>query len=415
MRICLITPGHLATNPRLVKEADALNEAGHQVTVVAADYLTWAREADKEFAARPWRIAAPTRFGPDAPRLRRIVQLVRRRSARLLFRQGFRHQAVLRTAYHPAGPDLVRAALRVPADLYVAHYVAALPAAALAAKRWAARYAFDAEDFHLGDAESTPRFDEDRRLIRAMEGAWLPGCAYMTAASPGISDAYAETYGVARPTVVLNVFPRAQAPAQATLRGSSAQSPSAYWFSQTIGPNRGLEVAVRAISMAASRPHLFLRGRPASGFARDLETLAHACGVGDRLHLMGPAPPGEMTRLARQYDIGLAAEDGHTENRRVALTNKLFTYLLAGVPIVASDVPAHRRIAPELGDAVRLYSAQSAQSLADALDSYLMPNGALAGARATAFRLGQERFNWDLEKQTLIACVDRTAEARTRP
>ena len=415
MRICLITPGHLATNPRLVKEADALCEAGHEVTVVAADYLPWAREADKEYSSRSWRTAAPTPFGPQAPRLRRLVQLARRQSGRLLFLHGFGHPAVLRMACHPAGPDLAWAALRVPADLYIAHYIAALPAAAQAAKRWGAHYAFDAEDFHLGDAESAPRFDEDRRLVRAIESAWLPGCAYITAASPGISDAYAAVYDIARPTVVLNVFPRAQAPTRGTHRGSSVQSPSVYWFSQTIGPNRGLEVAVRAISLAASRPNLFLRGNPARGFARELEALADACGVGERVHLMGPERPGEMERMAAAYDIGLSAEPGYSLNNRLALGNKLFSYLLAGLPIVASDVPAHQGISAELGDAIRLYSAQSAQSLADALDSYLMTSEALSGGRAAAFRLGQERFNWDLEKRILIDCVDRTAEAQTRP
>ena len=28
-RVCLLTPGHLSTNPRLVKEADALANAGY--------------------------------------------------------------------------------------------------------------------------------------------------------------------------------------------------------------------------------------------------------------------------------------------------------------------------------------------------------------------------------------------------
>ena len=34
-RICLITPGHVASTPRLVKNADALAAAGYEVHVVA--------------------------------------------------------------------------------------------------------------------------------------------------------------------------------------------------------------------------------------------------------------------------------------------------------------------------------------------------------------------------------------------
>ena len=100
------------------------------------------------------------------------------------------------------------AAKRVPADLYIAHYPAALPAAAIAARRHGALYAFDAEDFHLGDWPEGPGASSSkRRLIRAIEGRYLPGCAYVTAASPGIADAYAEAYGIARPTVAAECLP----------------------------------------------------------------------------------------------------------------------------------------------------------------------------------------------------------------
>ena len=33
-RLCLVSPGHPASNPRLVKEAAALHGAGYDVTVV---------------------------------------------------------------------------------------------------------------------------------------------------------------------------------------------------------------------------------------------------------------------------------------------------------------------------------------------------------------------------------------------
>lgn len=412
MRICLISPGHLATNPRLVKEADALTQAGHAVTVVAADYLAWAREAGRSFDTRAWRIAAPVPFGPDARLSRRLRQVAHHRLGRSIFRFGLRSDRILTMACHPAAPELAATAANIDADLYVAHYTAALPAAAMAARKRRARYAFDAEDFHPGELAPNGRSALDLRLIGAIEQKWLPGCAYVTAASPGIADAYAQHYGIARPLVVLNVFPRAQAPSGPTPRGSSVPGPSIYWFSQTIGPNRGLEVAVRAISLAASRPHLYLRGHLRPNFVRELETLAQACGVGERLHLMELAPSDEMAHLAAGYDLGLSGEPGHSLNNRLALGNKLFTHLLAGLPIVASDVPAHQRIAAELGDAIRLYSAESAQSLADALDSYLMTGETLAHARATAFRLGQERFNWDLEQRVLLGCIERAAGER---
>src|ERR1017187_2996597 len=55
MKICLLTPGQPSTNPRLVKEADALATAGFDVTVVYAHWESWATKADAALlATRKW-------------------------------------------------------------------------------------------------------------------------------------------------------------------------------------------------------------------------------------------------------------------------------------------------------------------------------------------------------------------------
>jgi hypothetical protein len=149
-----------------------------------------------------------------------------------------------------------------------------------------------------------------------------------------------------------------------------------------------------------------------SGYFDHLHGIALEADVSDRLHVLPPAAPSEMERLAANYDLGLVGETGHTPNRRIALTNKQFTYLLAGVPAVMSDTPAHRAFAAEAGAAACLYRVDDAENLAVALDSLLCDADALAMARATAWRLGRERFNWDIEKAALL---DRIASNCSEP
>ena len=412
-RICLITPSHLSMNPRVVKEADALTEAGYDVAVIAADFSEWGRSADAVFRGRAWRVVASPRFGPLAPAHIRIRELVFRHTARLLVRGlGLYHPLLVRVAFHSIAPYLVSLAKQVTADLYIAHYPAALAAAAIAARFHDAQYAYDAEDFHLGDPPEGIAHETERRIIRVMEGPYLDKCAYVTAASPGIANAYVQAYNIKRPTVILNVFPRVNAPNGPTPWG--AYSPSVYWFSQTVGPDRGLECAVIAISRAKSRPHLYLRGTPAKGFIDRLMQLAKECDVSDRVHLLAPAPPDQMEHLAALYDVGFVGETGHTPNRRIALTNKQFTYLLAGVPIVMSDIPAHRAFAKQVGVAARLFPVENPDGLAAAFDSLFHDRAALAEARARAFALGQSQFNWDCEKSLLLEQVTRVVASCRR-
>jgi glycosyltransferase involved in cell wall biosynthesis len=398
-RICILTPGALGSNPRVVKEAQALHDEGCDVTVISTRTLDDVDRRDEtilataewrsrrlDFRARGWRW-----------RLRRAAQ-----SAEAIVFSMTRRTRSADTGLSAFTAPLIAAAREVPADLYIAHYPAALPAAAIAARFRRARYAFDAEDFHPGELPDAIGDALQRRLVRAIEARYLPGCAYVTAASPGIADAYAAAYGIARPTVVLNVFPKSQAPAAPTPAGTAEPGPSVYWFSQTIGPGRGLECAAQAIDRARARPHLYLRGSPAAGLVEHLRNIATAGGAGERLHILPPAAPFEMERLAACYDLGFVGEIGHTESRRVALTNKLFSCLLAGLPVVMSDIPAHRAFAHEAGGAVRLYVADDADSLAAAFDALLGDPAALAVARAAAFHLGQTRFNWEVEKARLL-------------
>ena len=410
--ICIVTQLHPSLNPRVVKEADALSEAGYSVAVIAPDFSAWGREADKAFDLRTWKIVERPQFGPLSPPFTRMAELARRAAAGLAVRNfGMEHPAVLHAAWNPVAPALIAAAKRQPASLYIGH-LAGLPAAALAARYHGAKYAYDAEDFHPGDLPEKPENSDANRLVRQIEARYLPGCTYMTAAAPGIADAYAAEYSVPRPTVILNTFPASNAPRSSTPVGSAQPGPSIYWFSQTIGHDRGLQSAIRAIALSSCRPHLYLRGECSPHFAEDLRNLARDQGVEGRLHLLPLAPPQDMEKLAAAYDVGLCGEIGHTPNRRIALTNKQFTYLLAGIPALMSDIPAHRAFAAEADGAVELFDTNDAATLARAIDRVLSDPARLSAMRGRAWQLGQSRYNWRIDGNRLVKLVQRVISPR---
>ena len=243
-------------------------------------------------------------------------------------------------------------------------------------------------------------------MVRTVEDACLPLCAHLTAASPLIGAAYAARYGVS-PTTVLNVFPLAMAPAtplQAS-RPSQPGSLRAYWFSQTIGLDRGLQPFLQAMGRARARVTLDVRGSNRWGHGDRLMALARDLGVADRVTLLPMAAPDRMVSLAAAYDVGLSLETDVTESRRLCLTNKIFTYLLAGTPVMMSDTPAQRALAPDLGAAAALVSLADSDGMASALDRLATSPTALSEARAAAVRLGRRRFNWDVEKNVLLEAV----------
>jgi glycosyltransferase involved in cell wall biosynthesis len=118
-----------------------------------------------------------------------------------------------------------------------------------------------------------------------------------------------------------------------------------------------------------------------------------------------------MVRLAADYDLGLSLETDISESRSYCLTNKIFTYLLAGIPMMLSDTPAQRALAADLGRAATVVSLAEPAAMASALDLMCETEGALEEAMATAWRLGRERYNWEVEQRLLLAAVAGAFEA----
>lgn len=412
--VCIVSPGNLASNPRLLKEADALHGAGYAVTAVVCDYSADLRSADDEIAAGvPWTVVRVPR-----PLGERAVTLAAGRLARMVAAVGAAVPVglAIRASGGPVS-TLRRAARGITADLYIAHYVAGLAAVAPVAGRRGAMLGFDAEDFHSGEGTGGAAEDFRMKLIETVERAALPSCAYITAAAPLIATAYAGRYGVA-PTTVLNVFPLGMAPAEPSSGAASGAAPltpghlKAYWFSQTIGLDRGLQPFLQAMARTKSRVTLDIRGGNKWGDGDRLMALARELGIADRVCLLPKAPPDQMVTLAAAYDVGLSLETDVSENRRICLPNKIFTYLLAGVPAVMSDTPAQRALAPDLGAAAILVSLADPAAIAAALDELAGAPPRLMEAKRAAWRLGRERYNWDVEKDFLLKAVDRAFTLR---
>lgn len=401
--VCIVTPGHLASNPRTVKEADALHHAGYRVVVVAGDQTDFVRPFDDEIVKRaPWSAirvgpaSLPSRIGSKlAVAVRRTI---RNRSGRIPTWLAGR-------AYSAQTSALSHAARAVRADLYIAHYVAALPAAAAAARLYNSALGYDAEDFHPGEPG-------DRELVEMIEGAYLPRCSHFSAAAPLIADAYAAQYRT-RPVTILNVFPLPfDGAASGVVPRHGEGALRAYWFSQSVGPDRGLQAFLEAMARTRAHVTLHIRGSDKWGHGSTLIERARTLGLSGKVELLPMASPFAMVELARTYDIGLSLETDVSESRRLCLTNKIFTYLLAGRPVMMSDTPAQKALAHELGEAAALVSLDDPGAIADRLEHWALSPGKLRAASDEAWRLARCRYNWDVEQRIFLASVDRVFRGR---
>ncbi len=408
-RICLVTTGQPSTNPRLVKEADALSAAGYDVTVIGAHWASWADTVDGALlATRTWRCELVDWRPHTRPGLfwkSRLRHAIGRRVA-----ASTKGRFGTTWAIHRVAPELTAVARRQGANLFIAHNLGALlPAIAAAGNR--VPVGFDAEDFHSGQLSAQGN-GSMRVLTEQVERLLLPRCAYVTAASPGIADAYARLCGIAAPRVIANVFPLGDRPSQ---RSAPVDTPfRLYWFSQTIGPDRGLEDAVRAMALHREVPtELHVRGTWQSGYEAALRNEARTLGLRESAIVHHhPAPSSEMVRLAAQHHVGLALEPPVSENNDLLWSNKVFTYLLAGLPMALSRTAGQARLAGELGGAAVTYPPGDSKALAAALTPWLTDAVARRRAGDEAWHLGATRYNWDLEQHQFLTTVREVLQPR---
>jgi glycosyltransferase involved in cell wall biosynthesis len=402
--ICLITTGNISTTPRLVKNADALTEAGYRVHVVAGAPNHAATRLDEDILRHGnWEYThAAYRTGPGA-----FVRKLARHAARRLVAVQRRPAIGIVTAAHFSGSRFVASvAARIPAHLFLGHCLAALPVAAAAARARNCPYGFDIEDFHDAETEEAIADPIEATIRRVIQSELLPGCRVLTASAPLIAAKYEELYKV-RPLVLLNVFPRSHAPqTHANPEGISEERPAVlYWFSQTVGPDRGLEAAIAVMSKMRTPVELHLRGFVSPEYAATLHELSSRGGTPRRVRFLPPASPLEMARLASTADMGLSLERSTPLNRDICLTNKIFVYLLAGIPQLLSNTKGQAALAPQLGDSAILSDLALVEGTARQIDEFLGDPKRSAKARETARGLAWERFCWDVEKRVLLNAI----------
>lgn len=406
--ICLVTSAHISYNPRLVKEADTLERVGFRVRVVAIQSERAKTALDKELLrTRSWSFAAVNvRRDCLAGWIHWFTGVLRQRFHALLFALSDMRWGVEHTYSRYTSP-LTRLASRERADLFIAHNLQALPAAAIAAYTHHAKLGFDAEDFHRGQfQENTSLRSSERHLVTRLEELYIRRCDYRTAASEGIAEEYQRALRITKPVVILNVFPLAfrfgMTPQNELANERQGRGLSLYWYSQVIGADRGLEDALRATAILDGQVSLHLRGAWAKGYERDFWNTVSALGISDRVHILPPAPPEQLIERAAQHDVGLALETGVTLNRRVALTNKLFTYMIAGLAIVATDVPAQALVLTGEPKTGLLYPPGDAEALAANIRSLIDQPEKLKVMRSLSRHAAETHYCWEVESVKLV-------------
>ena len=398
-RILILSSSHLCRNPRVVKEAATLGAAGYDVTVMSVSVQARFERLDLELMrSQPFKRVVID-YASSTP-IRRLADFFQRTAT---FGARWTCATLGLELPQSLGPAsvLLRSARRFPADLTIVHTEIPIWAAQFLI-RDGRRVAVDVEDWYSEDLLWADRRSRPIKLLQRAESFALNHCAYSSATAQSMADALAAAYRCRPPIVVRNSFPLQS---RSRVDRPPVHGPPAFiWFSQTIGPGRGLELFFSAWSQMKHPSLVYLLGDERPGYRRELLRRLPPARRAD-VRFIPPVPPEELPFKLAEFDLGLALEPHWPPNRDITITNKILQYMNAGLALISTDTAGQcevMRAAPASG---LLVTAHETTGLALRLDALLADPDALRAMQVASRAAAKCEFCWERETPRLLDAV----------
>jgi glycosyltransferase involved in cell wall biosynthesis len=430
--VVLVRPTDVETDSRVKKMAISLTRLGYD-TIVLGRSGTGRRRQGRLADARVLLVPPKSRLRGSPARLirlpgrrfsgaeKRFNSLLQRmerdadrrlrgldKAGRYLFHAA---QRDFRTTY---GSELVR----LRPDVIHVHDPRLLPVAFRAAKRISGRtgrsceVVYDARENFAGVLETQESLPAYHRKVLAAESRFAPRTAAVLTVSDAVADALSERLRLPqKPTVLLNT------PVQRPLNGNGDSSRLLRRDAE-VGDDVPLLVYPGAASRARgvdtivrSLPHLpgvhaALVVVPWPHPRHDeLMDLAGRLGVADRLHLLPPVEADDVPRYLSAGDVAVHAMLAGIPNHEMAMPNKLFEILHAGLPMAASNVRTMSRFVLE-HDMGKVFTSADPADLARVVRELLAERP--RGDRRRDDELVR-RFSWQGQEAALALAYRRAA------
>lgn len=389
MRIAILALTPLARDARVMRAADTLKTAGHDVVVIGR---------------APLPTDSAVRFRP----LPELTNEARQRLELVLTQAPATLIPPIASPLYWAGADrarMLRYALDEKPDIVVCNDWITLPIGTRIKRAIGARIVYDSHEFAIREHVQNWKWRIiARAAVEHIEARHIGRADRVMTVSDGIADALETLYSLPeRPSVIRNLPQFQDVPRRP--RGQRRR----ILFHGVIRPERGLEELIDSAPLWTFDGEIVIRGYGSAAYIAGLRERAAALGIADRLVIAPAVSPAELVAQAADADLGYLALPPTTEQYEFALPNKLFEYMMAGLAVLATPRLEMKKIIEAAGCGVLadLEPVRLAAALND-IDAWQLER------MQEAARTAAQRLNWDEERKSLVALFDGLARDRGR-
>lgn len=290
-------------------------------------------------------------------------------------------------------------ALRSGADLYEANDLPPLLPTLIAAKLRSRPIVYRAHEL-WPETHAKVRF---AWLWRRLDRWLVPLCDEVVTPDENRSRIYRDELGARHEPMTVRNCPPYRPPILGTrLRDELASRGRPF---SSIVLYQGLVDSMRCIEEIAEATRHFSDGVLlvviGSGFGKWADPAAALAGH-ERIVVLPRVPYTELPPFTASADIGILLYRNDCRNNYYCAPNKIFEYMMMGLPVIAADFPGMRSIVE--GEGVGLcVDPEDPGAIAAAVNRLAGDTETRKRMKANALRVSVERYNWEQESRPLLA------------
>lgn len=369
MKISIVVSNSLKKDPRVIKQIKAAMAAGYEVQFVGYrdEHLDW------DFLNALGCRCDIVDFGDDyVGQLHSVYKKIRRRLARK--QQAIRYLCNFQ-------PDVIHAN---DFDMLGLSY--------RAAKKCKAGLVYDSHEIFAENIGIAERKWMKRRIIRS-ERRLVRKVDRMISVSNAAAAYFEETYAI-RPTVITNCPMKNTLP---LLEKASDAFEVVYQGLMVRG--RGYEEFTDAAALLPDGIRLVLRGY--GSLEPKLRADIKEKQLSDKVVFAPPVEVAQLVQAASASHVGAVLTRPINLNFKLSVSNKVFEYAAAGLPVILSDVPEHRYL-NEQYDFGLIIDEVTPEKIAEAILTLYREKELYSRLAENAKRMSEE-MNWETESEKLLA------------
>ena len=343
-KVTMTVFNNFRNDTRVLREAKSLVELGMQVRIMAI-YSTGQKEEEiidgvrvSRVILRPFHLRWIRWWGKRGvwkfivPPLLRVILMPLHRY--LMF-QNFEREVMERLRDDDS-------------DVYHSHDLNTLRLGEKISRFHGKKLVYDSHELYLDRNRARRAGPIKRMMVRRFEKSLIRKCDRVITVNDSIADLLCHRYGISDVEVIMNTPPMQFFPPKnigynlREILSIDNDSRIAIYVG-SIQHNRGLENLLRSMKFLEN-VHLVLMGYGDKVVLDNLETIAIEEGLAERYSLFGPVPSELVPLYTSSADIGVAPILNSCLSYYLCSPNKVFEYMHAGIPVVASDFPELRKV-----------------------------------------------------------------------